>query len=73
MAPSAVAAAAAEAAWELSYDGYIVVGECCRQLRLLDFDNLNDYGALVRNVPEPLVFPEMRTMTLSSFSVCDFR
>ncbi len=58
---------------ELPYDAYIIAGECCRQLRHLDFDNVNDHGALVRHAPEPRIFPEMRTMTLSSFGACDFR
>jgi hypothetical protein len=52
-------------------DAYVIAGECCRQLRRLEFDNANDHRALVRHAPEPRIFPEMRTMTLSSFGECD--
>jgi hypothetical protein len=57
---------------QLPGDAYVIAGECCRQLRLLEFDNLNDHRALVHRAPEPRVFPEMRTMTLSSFGEFDF-
>ncbi len=41
---------AVSAECQLTYDAYDIAGECCRQLRHLEFDNVNKNSSLANDI-----------------------